>query len=213
MIEERIDLYKKYMNLVNREGKENLLNWLVNDTDFFTAPASSKFHNNYEGGLFKHSVNVLEYARNLNSFSNRNFDFPEISLESIIITALHHDLCKVNFYVKDKLWVKDNKQWLQYDGVVKAEELSDNGYKIEDNFPLGHGEKSLVYLLQHIKLSNEEMLAIRYHMGRITGTTMEVMPSDQAFKYPLVYLLYVADVCTGMVEKTIDYKQIAINNK
>ena len=196
--EERIESYKKYMSLVNRDGKEELFNWLRN-TDFFTAPASTRFHNNHEGGLFDHSVNVLEYARNLYTFSKKNYDFPDLNPESIILCALHHDLCKINFYFKDKLWTKANDVWIDY-----------VGYKIIDEFPLGHGEKSLVYLLQHMKLTNDEMLAIRHHMGKYGAEEIAV---ENALTNPLVYLIYISDICSGLVEKTTDYKQIAIDKR
>lgn len=79
-----IDLYDKYMNMVNREGKEKFINWLKNETDYFTAPASSKYHCNYKHGLVEHSLNVLNYARNLYIFSKKNYpNFPDIPSDSI----------------------------------------------------------------------------------------------------------------------------------
>jgi hypothetical protein len=199
-IEERISLYKTYMDKVKRVGKDEFVTWLINETDYFTAPASAKFHCNYEGGLFDHSMNVLNYARNLYVFSKKNYpNFPDISAESIIISTLHHDLCKVNFYGKEKAWVKHEYNWVEYE-TYKAGS--------EDSFPFGHGEKSVVEMLRHgfTDLTEQEMLAIRHHMGKFGGD----INTDIAMNDPLVKLVHLSDSASSLVEVTIDYKEIAL---
>lgn len=202
-IEERMKMYDGFMDTVKREGKDEFVKWLKTETDYFTAPASGKYHCNYEGGLFEHSMNVLNYARNLYVFSKKNYpNFPTISGESIIITTLHHDLCKVNFYGKEKAWIKHEYNWVEYE-TYKAG-LNETELK---NF--GHGDKSVVLMLRHgfLDLTEQEMLAIRHHMGRNGDINAEL-----AMKDTLVYLVHMADNASGMVEDTIDYKELALKN-
>lgn len=203
-IEERIALYNKFMDTVNRDGKEQFIKWLITETDYFTAPASGRFHNNMEGGLFDHSMNVLNYARNLYVFSKKNYpDFPDLSSESIIISTLHHDLCKVNFYGKDKAWVKHEYNWVEYE--IYKPGLNETELK---NF--GHGDKSVILMLRHgfMDLTDQEMLAIKHHMGKWGGD----INADLAMNDPLVKLVHLADNCAGMVELTIDYKEKALQD-
>jgi len=199
--QERIDEYKKYMSVINRKGKETLIDWLINETDFFSAPASGKYHANYEGGLYEHSMNVLNYAKELYLISKKlDPNFPDLSAESLIICSLHHDLCKTNFYGKESAWVKDGYKWIEYE-TYKAGSKND--------LPIGHGEKSVILILQQgFELTDDEMLAIRWHMGPYgeTGIDYEI-----SIKTPLVKLIHLADNSCGLIEKTIDYRQQALN--
>jgi len=202
--DERIELYMSFMNTVKREGKDQFIKWLVNDTDFFECPASSRFHGNMEGGLFFHSMNVLNYARNLYVFSKKNYpDYPELSAESIIISALHHDICKVNFYGKQKAFVKHEYTWVEYE-EYKA------GLNETELANFGHGDKSVVLMLKHgfTDLTDQEMLAIKHHMGKFGGD----YNTENAMKDPLVNLIHLSDMCSCMVEKTIDYKDLALKD-
>jgi hypothetical protein len=192
------------MDTVKREGKDEFIKWLIDDTDFLIAPASGRFHNNYPGGLFDHSMNVLNYARNLYVFSKKNYpDYPELSGESIIISALHHDLCKTNFYGKEKAWVKHEYNWVEYE--IYKPGLNETELK---NF--GHGDKSVILMLRHgfMDLTEQEMLAIKHHMGKWGGD----INADLAMNDPLVKLVHLADNCAGMVELTIDYKEKALQD-
>jgi len=130
-----------------REGMENVVNFLV-DSDFFSAPASSKFHGAEIGGLVRHSLNVMKTMKSLNREMEKNY----YDSDTITIVGLLHDVCKVNTY-------KPN--------LLKSGELSTSKpYKKEDKFPIGHGEKSVIILLGlGLELTNDEMLAIRYHMN------------------------------------------------
>lgn len=145
---------------INRDGIENLLNWLET-TDFYTTVASSRHHNSFEGGLVSHSLNVynlLKASPNLNDYSD----------ESIAIVSLFHDFCKINYYEVSTRNVKNKS------GIWEQVPY----YKVSEKFPFGHGEKSVFIVNQFIKLSNEEALAINWHMGgfdsRVRGGSFSI---------------------------------------
>lgn len=131
-----------------REGIDELIDWMENKTDYFTAPASTRpdYHGCHLGGLAEHSSNVyvlfFQKARQFNL---------ELGDDEIVISSLLHDMCKVNTY-------KPN--------ILKSGKLSDaKPYVVEDNLPIGHGEKSIYLVTQHIDLTKTEALLIRWHMG------------------------------------------------
>lgn len=144
-----------------REGIEKLIDFLEK-TDFFTAPASTRFHSSYEGGLLQHSLNVYDCLAGLGTttgdvqeFQTAGMRLDSIPQESIIIVALLHDLCKTNFYATEMRWRKDaNQKWEQYPV-----------YTVNDRNPYGHGEKSVMMASEFIHLTMEERYAIRWHMG------------------------------------------------
>lgn len=174
-----IEIYQKN---IKREGADKLLEYLLS-SDFFTAPASARFHNSFEGGLCDHSLNVydclvsyLDTARAKETFG---FSYSD---ESIAIVALLHDLCKIAVYKKGFRNVKDEKgQWQRVDT-----------FEYDDQLPYGHGEKSVYIISGYMKLTREEAFAIRYHMG-FSGTD-DVRNVSSAFEmFPLAYALSVAD--------------------
>ena len=136
---------------IKRDGIDELIDYLVNRTDYFTAPASTKFHSNFEGGLAYHSHNVVE----LLSQKNKQYNLG-LSDETIYLTGYLHDLCKCNMYEKTMRLKKDEMtgKWIGY-----------ASYEINEKIPLGHGEKSVILLQQFVKLTLEECLMIRWHMG------------------------------------------------
>ena len=162
----------------NREGMDKLIEFLES-SDFFTAPASTRFHGNIEGGLAKHSFKVYEILKEKIRVSGM-----AIPDDTIIISALLHDICKTNFY---KIDYRNAKNSL---GVWEKVPY----YTIEDTIPYGHGEKSVMMLMEYIKLTNDEKYAIRWHMGfsepkEVYGTL------GQAFtKYPFALMLHEADL-------------------
>ena len=171
---------------VKREGADKLLAFLTSDNcDFFRAPASTRYHGAYEGGLLEHSLNVYD---NLCDYLARNrvkdvFGF-EYSAESIAIAALLHDLCKVNFYVETTRNVKVNGVW-----------ESVPYFSINDQLPYGHGEKSVYIISGFMKLTRDEAFAIRYHMGFSAGAPEERGNIGSALeKFPLAYALVAADM-------------------
>jgi len=136
----------------NRPGVNNLIAFLE-QSDFFTAPASTKYHENYEGGLCEHSLVVYDKLVLLNTI------LPEkarMSDETVAICALLHDICKTGFYTAGTRNVK-NEVTGQWEKVPV--------YNIADSFPVGHGEKSVIMLMRYIPLTDEELYAIRWHMG------------------------------------------------
>ena len=169
---------------VKREGAEELLNYMLSaGSDFFTAPASTRFHGNYEGGLCEHSLNVYH---NLKEYLNRPYTkklfSQEYSEESIVIVSLLHDLCKMNCYKTSFRNTKNEAgQWVKVPY-----------FEFEDNLPYGHGEKSVYIISGFMRLSREEAFAIRYHMG--FTSTDDARNVSKAFEmYPLAFALSVAD--------------------
>lgn len=131
-----------------RKGIDRVIKYLES-SDFFEAPASTRYHGNYKGGLAEHSLNVYEIFKK----KNVEYDFG-LSDDTVKIVALLHDLCKANFYTVSSRNVKKNGKWIQVPY-----------YAVDDQSPFGHGEKSVIILQQFIKLSKEEVLMIRWHMG------------------------------------------------
>lgn len=188
--EQFIDIYKS--NII-RPGSDKLLNYLLSDgSDFFTAPCSTRFHGSYEGGLVEHSVNVYHCLKNYLE-RTRVTDVYDISCndETIAITALLHDLCKVNFYTVDYRNAKN----------ARGEWEKVPYYTIDDLLPYGHGEKSVYIISGFMKLSREEAFAIRYHMG-FSGTE-DKNSVGKAFEiFPLALALSIADMeATFFMEK------------
>lgn len=145
-----LELYHTY---ITRDGADELLKWLES-SDFFTAPASTRFHGCHEGGLLQHSLNVYDCLVNCVAAAGLT---EEISVESVALTALLHDLCKVNFYKKGFRNVKDEEtgQWHKKET-----------YEIDEKFPCGeHADKSIIIIQSFMRLAPDEILAIRAHMG------------------------------------------------
>lgn len=176
-------------NEIHRDGIDNLLAWLVK-SDFFTAPASTRYHGNYEGGLCAHSLNVYNTLKDLCAIY-----LPEAPQETIAIVGLFHDFCKINFYKMGSRNVKDEAtgQWVKKDV-----------WEIDEKIPLGHGEKSCIILQWYIKLTIEELLAIRWHMGEFdTAVKGGDRGLDGAQDYSkLVTLLHTADtLASNLMDK------------
>ena len=168
---------------IAREGSEKLLSFLEN-SDFFTAPASTRYHGNSEGGLCQHSLNVYDCLCDILA-RPRMKDMYGISYpdESVAIAALLHDLCKVNFYKRSSRNVKNEQ------GRCESVPY----YTIEDNLPYGHGEKSVYIVSGYMRLTRDEAFAIRYHMG-FSGTEDPGNVGKALEMFPLAYALCVADM-------------------
>ena len=174
---------QKFIELIkstNREGIENLLDFLEK-TDFYEAPASTRFHGSYEHGLLEHSLKVYEILDKKVKNACIDINVPE---ESIKIIALLHDICKVNFYKVD---YRNAKNAL---GVWEKVPY----YTIEDTIPYGHGEKSVMMLTEYIKLTPEEKYAIRWHMGYTEPKELYTTISTAFKKYPIALLMHEADL-------------------
>lgn len=179
--EEFIEIFKEK---ITRPGADALLNYLENKSDFFTAPASARYHCAYEGGLCEHSLNVyhclVDYLQRERVQELYGLEYSE---ESVAIVALLHDVCKVGCYKPSTRNVKDaNGTW-----------HSVPTYQFDDPLPYGHGEKSVYIVNGFIRLSREEAMAIRWHMG--FSSTEDNRTVGQAFqKYPLAFALATADM-------------------
>lgn len=177
---------------IERDGAEDLLNFLER-SDFFEAPASTKNHSAYKGGLCQHSVNVYHRFVKLLQMEYGE-DYTEvISNESVAIIALLHDLCKVNFYAMDTKNVKRDGQWVQ-----------EPYYRIEDSLPYGHGEKSVYMISGFMRLTREEAMAINWHMGGFDPRIREgsVRLTDVYYRYPIAFIFHIADnMATYLDEK------------
>lgn len=176
---------------VNREGLEELIEWLL-QTDFFVAPASTKFHSNFVGGLCLHSLYVYHRMVELNDYYQLNY-----SSDALAVCGLLHDVCKVNMYVQGERNVKD-KEGNWYKKPV---------WEIDEELPLGHGEKSCILIQRFISLAIDELLAIRWHMAgfdsAVKGGDWSASKSND--KTNLVVLLQVADmISTNVFEWRVD---------
>lgn len=176
MKEEFLELLRK----VNREGINELIEF-IQKTDFFKAPASTRFHGDHEGGLVEHSIKVYEILKHK---VETNIEPIKVSEESLIIIALLHDLCKANFYKVD---YRNAKNAL---GVWEKVPY----YTVDDTIPYGHGEKSVMMITEYMKLTPEEKYCIRWHMG-FTEPKEQYTTIGVAYKkYPLALLVHEADL-------------------
>lgn len=176
MKEEFISLLKE----TNREGMDKLLEFLEK-SDFYKAPASTRFHGSKENGLLEHSMKVYEILEQKVKTSVVPIDVPE---ESIRIIGLLHDICKTNFYKTDYRNAKNSL------GVWEKVPY----YTVDDTIPYGHGEKSVMMLTEYIKLTNEEKYAIRWHMGYTEPKELYTTIGLAYKKYPLALLTHEADL-------------------
>ncbi|MBQ3554406.1 MAG: HD domain-containing protein [Clostridia bacterium] len=177
-----LSIYKEH---ITREGADKLLDYLMSGaSDFFSAPASTRFHGSYAGGLLEHSLNVYDclkdYVERPRVKEQYGFSCTE---ESLAIVSLLHDLCKINCYHRGTRNVKDK------DGKWQTVDT----YEFCDDMPYGHGEKSVYIISGFMRLTREEAFAIRYHMG-FSGEE-NVRNVGAAFEmYPLAFALSTADM-------------------
>lgn len=180
---EEKELFIELLRKTKRSGIEELIAYLEN-SDFFVAPASSKYHLSKEGGLLKHSLNVYFNLLKLNDWV--------YSEETIIIVSLLHDICKANTYVKSFKNVKnENGKW-----------VSAQTYTVDDILPLGHGEKSVILLERFINLNAEEALAIRWHMGGFEAKENLKYVSQTFSRNELAVLLHIADLKATYIDES-----------
>lgn len=172
--------FRALLQSINREGMDSLINF-IEKTDFYKAPASTRFHGDYEGGLMEHSMKVYEILKEKVKHSSLEM---EVSEDTLKIIALLHDICKVNFYKVDYRNAKNEL------GVWEKVPY----YTIEDTIPYGHGEKSVMMLTEYIKLTSEEKYCIRWHMGFSEPKELYNTLGAAFKKYPLALLLYEADL-------------------
>ncbi len=194
-VEKNERLFKEaYNKYVTRPGAKELLNW-IEESDFFTAPASSKFHLDVPGGLCEHSLNVCRNLKKLYELEKQTHPELEIGLDSIVICGLLHDLCKANFYKVEMRNVKnENGQWDKVPYYTTAEQD-----------PWGHGEKSVMLIMKYMTLTDAEICAINWHMGgfddRVRGGASKTISAAYE-KYPLAVLTQAADFIASYIDES-----------
>lgn len=186
------ETFKAEFAKIKRPGADKLLAWLES-TDFFTAPASTKYHLARPGGLVEHSLNV--YKRLTELYIAENFEgMDESKLESLAIIGLLHDVCKADFYTMEfRNRKNDQGSWEQYPV-----------YTVNDKLPYGHGEKSVYIISSFMRLTREEAMAIRWHMSAFeTDSSASSYTLSAAYKqYPLAVLTHVADLMATYIDET-----------
>ncbi len=180
--EEFIEIFKAN---ITRSGADELLNFLERKSDFFTAPASARYHGAFEGGLCDHSVNVyhclVDYLQRERVQELYGMDYTG---ETAAVVSLLHDVCKIGCYKKTFRNVKN-------DATGTWEKVP--SYTFDDPLPYGHGEKSVYIVNGFIRLSREEAMAIRWHMG-FSGSEDNRTVGQALRKYPLAFALATADM-------------------
>jgi len=174
----------QFIGLLKETKRENIekLITFVEKRGFFVSPASAKYHNAFDGGLCDHSLKVYHLLLAKVEQHKLKEKYP---LETIIIAALCHDLCKLGLYENKVAWRKDSQdKWENYPGY---------GY-LEQQMPTGHGSQSVIMLQNFIKLTQSEILAIYWHMGLTTNPNDMIGYSTAANKCELVTLLHTADL-------------------
>ena len=178
-----IERFEAEMAKIHRTGIEDLMTY-IRQSDFFTAPASAKFHGAYAGGLCEHSVNVYHCLRDyLERDRVRELYGLEYPEESVALVSLLHDVCKTGCYKPGSRNVKGP------DGKWQSVPT----FFYEDSLPYGHGEKSVYILSGFLRLTREEAMAIRWHMG-FSGEEDKRLVGQALEQFPLAFALSVADM-------------------
>lgn len=192
MNEELIARYESLLLSVGRDGVEALIAFL-RKSDFYKAPASSRFHNCHEGGLLEHTLNVYDCL--MRKKENPAFADKLPADDSLIIIALLHDLCKVYTYVVD---YKNKKVYSEHGSKSDSNGRFDwetvPAYTVQDEIPYGHGEKSVMMAEQFIPLNPVERYAIRWHMGFTEPKESWNTLSAAIRKYPVILAVSEADL-------------------
>lgn len=177
-----------YQEKITRRGADKLLDWM-GKADFFTAPASTRYHLACTGGLMEHSAHVYHRLQKL--VQSEYPENPPYTEETLAVCGLLHDLCKVNFYKEDTRNVKENGVWVQKPY-----------YTVDEQLPYGHGEKSVFIIERFMRLSLEEAIAIRFHMGGFDTRPGDNSVSVAFERYPLSILLHLADLQASYLDES-----------
>lgn len=175
------------LSSVEREGMKELIVFLQG-SDYFRAPASTKYHGNFEGGLAEHSYKVYTLFKEKNESFNLG-----LSEDTVAITALCHDICKINFYKRGIKNVKEGKK-LNWKGQEVDNWVEKEVWEVDDIYPIGHAEKSIILLQRFIELSDEEVLLIRWHMGGFESKENSMYMYKAYELLPACVALHTADI-------------------
>ena len=197
-----IEKFESLLDTVKRDGIDELIDY-IRKSDFYTAPASTRYHSCHSGGLLEHSLNVyrcLAAKKKSPLWSNA---FANLGDDSVILIALLHDLCKMNFYgieMKNVKVYSENGKKSDVNGRFDWESVP--SYVVDDKFPAGHGEKSVFIASHFIRLRTEELMAIRWHMGFTEPKEQWNTLTTAINKYPIILAVHEADLeATYLLEK------------
>ena len=207
MRQEEMKEFEELLLWTGREGMDNLITY-IRASDFYTAPASTKFHGSFMGGLLHHSLEVYKNLDKKTGGGEHNvwreaLDTDKVDADSIIIVGLLHDICKTHFYTTE---LKNQKSY-DPDKVAAADRWQvkhdNNGdfiwetvpvYAVDDKIPYGHGEKSVMMIENYITLKPVERYAIRWHMGFSEPKELYNTLTAAIERYPLILALHEADL-------------------
>ena len=187
----------EFEDLLMKTGRENILDLIrfIRNSDFYTAPASTRYHSCHEGGLLEHTMNVYTALKAKKYNPGWQGILKDVGDESIVISALLHDLCKSYFYITE---MKNKKVYSptgkKIDDQGRFDWVSVPGYTVDDKIPYGHGEKSAMMVEEYIRLKPVERYAIRWHMGFTEPKENWNALSAAIRKYPLILALHEADL-------------------
>ena len=188
--EQNIARFEAELGKIKRPGIDKLMNY-IRKSDFYTAPASTRYHLSCEGGLLQHSLNVLDVLRGILAQTEDGWEYRvagktvlTIPDESVTIIALLHDICKTYFYTTSMRNAK-NEQTGRWEKVPY--------YTVSDKMPLGHGPKSAMIVKQYMELTTPEMYAIWWHMG-FTDTSDTLALGQAIDAQPIVWAMHTADM-------------------
>ena len=197
------ELYKILFEKSGVEGWEKIYDYMVNHSDFFAAPASARFHGNYDGGLAMHSLNVLVLLLK----KNKDYEIGVTDSECIV-SALCHDLCKCNFYTKtfknQKVYLDAWQQGAKQDPGGYFVWKTAQSYGYDNKFPLGHGNKSLFILMNYCRVTTNVAMMIVWHMGPYANTSDDSYGYNNAVEYcPAVQIMHTADLEAASLFETV----------
>lgn len=181
--------------VMTRDGSDTLANFMLK-RDYFTAPASCHFHCAFYGGLAVHSWGVYQALQDLLSSTKTEMDE-----ESKYLVTIMHDLCKCQYYRNDQWkWFKGEESGAKWEKKFQ--------WTIDDKIPLGHGERSLFILQNFVRVSVEEALSIRHHLGFVDQGAHNRWPSalHLAFQdFPCCVAAHLADFTTALTETEMSF--------
>ena len=194
----RADFMAVYSDTIRRDGASSMLCWL-DYNGFFESPASRNRHLPQPGGLVVHSLNVWRRLREITVRDLTDRDAPgvrhlsEAEEETVALLGLLHDVCKADVY----------HQTDPFKAAMEGKLATMAPYEFRDPFPLGHGEKSLFLITRHMALTEEEALAIRWHMGAyddaVKGGSRSMTEAMNLTTW--VWRLQEADMCAAWIDE------------
>lgn len=189
-IQKLTDRFDHLISATKRDGTTKLLEWM-HTTDFYVAPASTKYHSSFKGGLLLHSLNVYDAYKELQPAFMALWGADKKIMTNCNIICLLHDLCKTSFYKPCKKNRRDSSgKWEAVDS-----------FEVEDQFPYGHGEKSVFLIERFLRLRSSEAMAIRWHMGAFGDASQQRDYQQALNKNPEILLLSMADqAATSLME-------------